>query len=207
MLKTLFTAAIIIAAPLAAQAKDIQKATFAGGCFWCVESDLEGVKGVKGAVSGFTGGRTASPTYKSHGNHIEAVQVTFDADVISYETLVDKFLRSIDVVDSGGQFCDRGHAYTSAVFAKGGQGDVARSVISKHNASGKLPKKIVTPVLAASKFYPVGEYHQDYYKSKKRVVTRRGPMTKAKAYKFYRNSCGRDARVKQLWGAQAFSGH
>lgn len=205
MLKTLFTAAMIIAAPMAAQAKDIQKATFAGGCFWCVESDMESVKGVKSAVSGFTGGKKANPTYKSHGKHIEAVQVTFDADVISYEALVDKFLRSIDVVDRGGQFCDRGHTYTSAIFAKGSQADIARAVIAKHDASGKLPSKIVTPVLPASKFYKVDGYHQDYYKSQKTVITRRGPMTKAKAYKFYRNSCGRDARVKQLWGAQAFS--
>jgi peptide-methionine (S)-S-oxide reductase len=207
MLKSIFAAAMIIAAPMVAQAKDIQKAVFAGGCFWCVESDLESINGVNEVVSGFAGGKKRNPTYKSHGNHIEAVQVTYDADKVSYAALTDKFLRSIDVVDAGGQFCDRGHTYSSGIFANGANAQIARDIIAKHDASGKLPSKIVTPILPVSKFYAVDDYHQDYYKSSKIVVTRRGPLTKAKAYKFYRNSCGRDARVKQLWGSQAFAGH
>jgi peptide-methionine (S)-S-oxide reductase len=204
MLKSIFTAVMIIAAPMAAQAKDIQKAVFAGGCFWCVESNFEHLDGVKEAVSGFSGGAKRNPTYKSFGNHLEAVQVIYDADKVNYATLVDVFLRSSDVVDAGGQFCDRGANYATGIFASGDEAKVAREVIAKHDASGKLPRKIVTPILASAKFYKVGEYHQDYYKSDKVVLTRRGPLTKAKAYKFYRKGCGRDKRVKQLWGAQAY---
>jgi peptide-methionine (S)-S-oxide reductase len=204
MLKSILTAALIIASPMAAQAKDIQKAVFAGGCFWGVESDFEHLDGVTEAVSGFAGGTTRKPTYKSHGDHIEVVQVTYDADKVTYATLVDTLLRSIDVVDAGGQFCDRGHTYTSGIFADGAQAQIARDIIAKHDASGKLPGPIVTPVLPVAKFYKVDAYHQDYYKSDKTVLTRRGPMTKAKAYKFYRKGCGRDKRVKQLWGSQAY---
>ena len=204
MLKSFLTAALIIAAPIAAQAKDIQKAVFAGGCFWCVESDFEHLDGVTEAVSGFAGGTTRKPTYKSHGDHIEAVEVTYDADKVTYATLVDTLLRSIDVVDAGGQFCDRGHTYTSGIFANGAQAQIARDIIAKHDASGKLPSAIVTPILPVAKFYKVDGYHQDYYKSNKVVLTRRGPLTKAKAYKFYRKGCGRDKRVKQLWGKQAY---
>lgn len=207
-MKAIIAAGLLVLAPLAAQAKDVQKAVFAGGCFWCVESNFEYVDGVIEAVSGFSGGTTANPSYKSHGNHIEAVEVTFDADKVSYEKLVDLFLRSTDVVDAGGQFCDRGRTYSSGIFASGAKAKTAKAVIAKHNASGKLPSAIVTPVLAPSKFYPVGAYHQDYAKSKEKILTRRGLMSKAKAYKFYRKSCGRDKRVKQLWGSQAFTaGH
>jgi peptide-methionine (S)-S-oxide reductase len=204
--KAILVAGLMVVAPIAAHAKDVQKAVFAGGCFWCVESNFEYVDGVIEAVSGFSGGNTANPSYKSHGNHIEAVEVTYDADKVSYETLVDLFLRSSDVVDAGGQFCDRGRTYTSGIFASGENAKIAKAVISKHDASGKLPSPIVTPILSPSKFFAVDAYHQDYAKSKEKVLTRRGLMTKAKAYKFYRKGCGRDKRVKQLWGSQAFTG-
>lgn len=204
MLKSFFAAAMIIAAPMAAQAEDIKKALFAGGCFWCVESNFEHLDGVKEAVSGFAGGTTSKPTYKSFGNHLEAVEITYDAEKVSYAELVDVLLRSSDVVDAGGQFCDRGPHYATGIFASGAEAKIAADVIAKHDASGKLPKPIVTPILPKAKFYKVGAYHQDYYKSDKVVLTRRGPLSKAKAYKFYRKGCGRDKRVKQLWGSQAY---
>jgi len=200
MLKSIIVVGLLCLAPAVGHAKDIQKAVFAGGCFWCVESNFEYVDGVSEAVSGFSGGTSPNPTYKRHGDHIEAVEVTYDADKVSYETLVDLFLRSSDVVDEGGQFCDRGHTYTTGIFAKGANAKTAQAVIDKHNASGKLPSAIVTPILKPSKFFAVDAYHQDYAKSEEKVLTRRGVMTKAKAYKFYRKGCGRDKRVKQLWG-------
>lgn len=190
-------------------AADIQKALFAGGCFWCVESDFESVKGVKKAVSGYAGGSKSTATYKKvtkgGTGHYEAVEITYDADQVSYETLVDIFFRSIDATDAGGQFCDRGESYRSAIFAlNNSQKQIATSVKGSIDASGTLPKKIVTPILDKAKFYKAENYHQDYYKSDKIVVTRFGPLTKAKAYKRYREGCGRDARVKQLWGNKAF---
>lgn len=160
--------------------------------------------GVKEAESGFSGGTKRNPAYKSFGNHLEVVQVIYDADKVDYSTLVDVFLRSSDVVDARGQFCDRGANYATAIIASGKEAEISRSVISKHDASGRLPSKIVTPILASAKFYKVVEYHQDYYKSQKVVLTRFGPLTKAKAYQFYRTGCGRDKHVKQLWGAQAY---
>tara|TARA_R110002096_G_scaffold42524_2_gene114689 strand:+ start:8349 stop:8975 length:627 start_codon:yes stop_codon:yes gene_type:complete len=204
MLKGILMAGLLIVTPMVAQAQSLKKAVFAGGCFWCVEADYEKLEGVKEAVSGFTGGTTRRPTYKSFGDHLEAVQVTYDADKVSYATLVDVLLRSVDVLDAGGQFCDRGNSYTTAIFANGSEAQIARDVIAKYNASGVLPRPIVTPVLPAGKFFKASAYHQGYYKSSKIVVTRRGPMSKARAYAFYRKGCGRDARLKQLWGSQAY---
>jgi peptide-methionine (S)-S-oxide reductase len=209
MIKTLLISASLLLSASLAQAKDIQTAIFAGGCFWCVESDFESVKGVRKAVSGYTGGKTANPTYKqvSKGGtgHYEAVKVTYDADVVSYDALVDIFLRSVDPVDDGGQFCDRGHSYKTAVFYQNdAQKAVAEAAKSGFDASGVLPKKIVTPILPAKKFYNAEAYHQDYYKSDKIIISRFGPISKAKAYKRYRKGCGRDKRLKQLWGKQAF---
>lgn len=189
-----------------AKAKDIQTAVVAGGCFWCVESDFESVPGVIEAVSGFTGGSVANPTYKQvtagGTGHYEAIQITFDADVIPYRRLVDLFFRSVDPTDAGGQFCDRGHSYSTAIFTANSaqRKDAAAALQSAQSALGR---KIVTPILDASAFYPAGEYHQDYYKQQALVITRFGPMTKAKAYKRYRTACGRDAKVSALWGSAA----
>lgn len=183
-------------------AENIQKAVFAGGCFWCVESDFESVKGVKEVVSGYTGGKKKNPTYKTIGDHIEAVEVTFDADTISYDDLLHKFFRSVDPTDAGGQFCDRGKNYATAIFAlDGAQRKVAK--IAKSDAAAALGKKVVTPIKSATVFYPAENYHQNYYKSNEVVLTRFGPSSKAKAYKRYRKACGRDAKVKQLWGKEA----
>ena len=185
----------------AAHAKT-QKAVLAGGCFWCVESNFEDVAGVKDVISGYTGGASQNPTYDNHEGHYEAVQITFDDAIISYSEVVAKFLRSTDVVDSGGQFCDRGKAYRSAIFVfDKAQKQVATDEVAR--AQADLGQKIVTPVLAAKTFWPAEAYHQDYYKSDEIVLTRRGPKSKANAYKFYRDACGRDARIKELWGKGA----
>lgn len=189
--------------PATAYAKT-EKAILAGGCFWCVESDLESVKGVKSVVSGYTGGASQNPTYEDHEGHTEAVEVTFDNSVISYQSLLEKFVRSIDVTDAGGQFCDRGNAYKSAIYPlNADQKAAAKTVIAE--AEALLGANIVTPVISASTFWVAEDYHQDYYKGTNFVLTRAGPKKQSNAYKFYRQSCGRDARVKEVWGANAFS--
>jgi peptide-methionine (S)-S-oxide reductase len=180
-----------------------ETAIVAGGCFWCVESDFERVSGVSDVVSGYTGGDLQNPTYKNHDGHYEAVQITFDPAVISYAELIAKFLRSVDVLDAGGQFCDRGDAYRTAIFVQGeAQRKAALAAVAE--AEAVLGAKIVTPVLAAETFWVAEAYHQDYYRSSEIVLTRAGPKKKANAYKFYRSACGRDARVQELWGDQAF---
>ncbi|OAN84826.1 peptide-methionine (S)-S-oxide reductase MsrA [Sulfitobacter geojensis] len=192
----------------AAKAAGTETLTVAGGCFWCVESDFESVRGVKEAVSGFAGGKTANPTYKQvtkgGTGHYEAVQIRFDPAVVSRETLLNMFFRSIDPTDAGGQFCDRGESYRSAIFAANNTQKAAAQK-AKTEAQTALGQKVVTPVLGASTFYPADDYHQDYYKSSDRLaVTSVGlGVKKSVAYKRYRKGCGRDARVKQLWGADA----
>ncbi|MBU2981097.1 peptide-methionine (S)-S-oxide reductase MsrA [Lentibacter algarum] len=185
-----------------AQAGPRESIVVAGGCFWCVESDFEKVPGVISAVSGFSGGKSKNPTYKSHAGHYEAVKITFDAGKVSREKLLHMFMRSIDPTDAGGQFCDRGSAYKTAVFYSGaGEKELARKAVTQ--AGSDLGRKIATKVLPLNGFYPAGEYHQDYYKSSKVVLTRAGPKSKAAAYKFYRKACGRDQKVKALWGGAA----
>lgn len=183
-----------------------EKAIVAGGCFWCVEADFEKVPGVIGAVSGYTGGAETSPTYKqvSGGktSHYEAVEITFDNARISYDQILSLFLRSVDPTDAGGQFCDRGKSYRTAIFPlNAAQAASAKAAVAQ--AGTDLGKKVVTPVVNAGKFWPAEDYHQDYYKSSEIVITRAGPKSKANAYKFYREACGRDQRVRQLWGSAA----
>ncbi len=178
-----------------ATAETTEIATFAGGCFWCVESDFEHVDGVLSAVSGYTGGELENPTYRNHGQHIEAVQITFDPAKVSYKQLVEIFWRSIDPVDAGGQFCDRGHSYTTAIFANSmEQFKIAQNSKADVDASGDLPKKIVTDIREAGPWTDAEDYHQDYYK--------KNPVR----YKFYRYNCGRDARIQELWKDQAHMG-
>ena len=180
-----------------------ETAIVAGGCFWCVEADFEPVAGVSDVVSGYTGGDLLNPTYRNHDGHLEAVMITFDPAVISYGELVAKFLRSVDVLDAGGQFCDRGASYRTAIFVQGAaQRKAAEAAVAEAEAA--LGKKVVTPVLEAGTFWMAEGYHQDYYKSSEIVLTRAGPKKKSNAYKFYREACGRDARVRELWGAEAF---
>ncbi|WP_204112577.1 peptide-methionine (S)-S-oxide reductase MsrA [Shimia biformata] len=178
----------------------------AGGCFWCVEADFEKVPGVIGAVSGYTGGKTKNPTYKevSRGGtgHYEAVKITFNPSRVSREELLSMFFRSVDPTDAGGQFCDRGESYRTAIFVSD-KAEKTLAEAAKAEAQATLGRKIVTPILSTQRFYKAEDYHQDYYKGKKLVITRAGPKSQASAYKFYRKSCGRDARVKQLWGSAA----
>ena len=201
----------LMALPNYAAAAKLETAVLAGGCFWCVESDFESVPGVVDVVSGYAGGTTADPTYKrvSKGGtgHYEAVEISYDPDRVSYAQLLHMFLRSVDPTDAGGQFCDRGESYRTAIFVDGAD-EKGAAVAAIAEARSTLGRNIVTPILAASRFYDAEAYHQDYYKSKKIILTRRGPKSKAEAYKFYRQACGRDARVEALWGnAAPFVGH
>lgn len=187
-------------------AGELESLTVAGGCFWCVESDFEKVQGVTGAISGFTGGKGKNPTYKDVTNggtgHYEAVQITFDPEIVSRKTLLSMFMRSVDPTDAGGQFCDRGASYRTAIFVSNkAETTLAQTVIAK--AQTDLGQTIVTPILNEGAFYPADAYHQDYYKGTKLVFTRFGPKRQAQAYKAYRKACGRDARVRALWGSAA----
>lgn len=182
----------------------------AGGCFWCVEADFESVPGVSKAVSGFSGGSKSNPTYKDvtkgGTGHYEAVTITYNPNKVSYEKLLHLFLRSVDVTDRGGQFCDRGDSYRTAIFVKNDkERAIAEAAIKQ--AEADLGRKIVTPILNQGKFYAADRGHQNYYKGKSLVITRFGPKTKANAYKAYRKACGRDAKVKSLWGSAASFAH
>jgi methionine-S-sulfoxide reductase len=178
--------------PAAAQAPGRQsQAVFAGGCFWCTESDFDKIPGVLSTTSGYIGGKLAKPTYEqvSAGGtgHIEAVQVVYDPAKVSYAALVTRFMRTVDPTDAGGQFCDRGYQYRSAIFV----GDAAQRRVAadaKAKAAAALRKPIATLILPAAQFYPAEGYHQDYYKKN------------AVKYRFYRWNCGRDAKLKQVWG-------
>jgi peptide-methionine (S)-S-oxide reductase len=170
-----------------------QTALFAGGCFWSAERDIEAVPGVVEAVSGFAGGTVANPSYErvvmGGTGHLEAVRVTFDPARISYRELARRFLRTIDPTDSGGQFCDRGASYRTAIFALNpAQRRDATAAVAE--ADRVLPGRVVTPVRAAAPFYPAEAYHQDY--------ARRNPGH----YGRYRRGCGKDARIRAVWGAQ-----
>ncbi|MGR3460757.1 MAG: peptide-methionine (S)-S-oxide reductase MsrA [Roseovarius sp.] len=207
--------ALLIAAGLCLQGRGAEAAeretlVVAGGCFWCVEADFEKVAGVIRAESGFAGGKVETPTYRevTRGGtgHLEAVRITFDPAQVTRQEVVHLFLRSIDPTDAGGQFCDRGESYTTAIFVS----DPAERALAEAaigDAARDLGREIVTPVRGLDRFWPAGAYHQDYYKSHAIVLTRFGPRTKASAYKLYRRACGRDARVRALWGdAAPFAG-
>jgi len=188
---------LLSAAPHAIAAeKKVEAAIFAGGCFWCVESDFDHVDGVLETVSGFSGGDVRNPSYEQVSNggtgHLEVVRITFDPSVVSYEKLLDKFWRSVDPTDNGGQFCDRGSQYRTAIFALDEE-QKKRAEQSKVNLQKTKPfaAPIVTEILPAKDFYPAEGYHQDFYK--------KSPVR----YNYYRFSCGRDKRVKELWGSAA----
>ena len=171
------------------------EAIFAGGCFWCIESDFEKIDGVGDVVSGYSGGTNESPTYENHTKygHLEVVRVPYDPAKVSYEALVNAFYRSVNPTDAGGQFCDRGHSYTTAIFAKDAeQMEIARKVTK--DVQPLLDKPIVTPIKMAQTFWPAEDYHQDYAKKK--------PIR----YNYYRGSCGRDRTVKTIWGTEAYKG-
>ena len=179
-----------------------ETAIFAGGCFWCVESDFDHVKGVTATISGYAGGTMANPTYGDHEGNQESVKVEFDPAIIPYDKLVSHFLRTIDVTDAGGQFCDRGDSYVSAIFATPEQKPIAEKAVMEAEAA--LGQKIVTPIKAATSFTPAEDYHQNYYLGQNRVLTRFGWIKQADAYHRYREGCGRDEQVKKVWGAAAY---
>lgn len=171
----------------------LAKAVFAGGCFWCMEPPFDALPGVTATVSGYTGGTRANPTYQevSAGNtgHIEAVEVTYDPAKVSYQQLLETYWRNVDPLDAGGQFCDRGEPYRTAVFYHDAE-QKRLADISKTRIEQRLGRAVVTPVRPATTFYPAEDYHQDYYQ--------RNPLR----YKYYRYRCGRDARLEQLWGKE-----
>jgi peptide-methionine (S)-S-oxide reductase len=196
MTHILFLLGLILAAvsPASAAAPSTRaEAVFAGGCFWCTESDFDHMPGVISTTSGYSGGKIANPTYEQvsagGSGHIEAVRVVYDPSKISYARLVARFLRTVDATDGGGQFCDRGSQYRSAIFvADAEQRRIAEALKAKAATSLKVPGPIATLILPAAKFYPAEGYHQDYYK--------KNPVR----YRFYRLNCGRDARLKKVWG-------
>jgi len=174
----------------------IEEAYFAGGCFWCVEKDFDHVEGVVETVSGYTGGTVDNPTYKQVSKedtgHYEAVKVVYDPTVVSYSELVEYFWRTVDPTDDGGQFCDRGHSYKTAIFVSSDEERrIAETSKSAIDSSGVLDTPIVTPILDAKSFWKAEEYHQDYYK--------KSPLR----YNYYRRACGRDARVEQVWARES----
>ncbi len=194
-------AALSMDAPSMSRAaeNDPEAATFAGGCFWCVESDFDHVPGVVRTVSGYTGGTLDNPTYRqvSAGGtgHREAVQIFFDPKKVTYATLLEIFWRSIDPTDEGGQFCDRGDSYTTTIFANSPeQKRLAEESKRRLEQSGVLPRPIATAIEVAGPFYPAEDYHQDYYK--------KNPLR----YNLYLFGCGRHARIRDLWGAEAHRG-
>ena len=189
------------AQPQASDAKAPMAATtalavFAGGCFWCTESDFDKVPGVLSTTSGYIGGHVENPTYEevSYGStgHLEAVQVRYDTSKISYAQLLQAFWPTIDPVTANAQFCDKGSQYRSAIFygnpEEQGLAEASKTALDK---SGKLPAPVVTEILPATTFYPAEDYHQDYHS--------KNPIR----YNYYRHGCGRDARLEQLWGKKA----
>ena len=193
---TLF--AIILSSAVAASAATKQDGTsvaiFAGGCFWCMEPPYDKLDGVLSTTSGYTGGSEVNPTYKQvasgRTSHREAVRIEYDPKRVSYERLLEVFWRNIDPLDGRGQFCDKGRHYTSAIYTLDDeQFAAAQASKSELVSEGKLKGEIKTEILPAGPFYPAEDYHQDYY--------RKNPIR----YKYYRWGCGRDARLKKLWGA------
>ncbi len=196
MLAVLLAGASLLAARYpdqAAAAAPTAVATFAGGCFWCMEPPYDKLEGVISTTSGYTGGDTVDPSYDevSAGGtgHYEAVQVRYNPELVSYAKLLEVFWHNIDPLDGGGQFCDRGSQYRSAIFFHDQtQLAAARESIQALEQSGRLHGMIQTEVLPATEFYAAEEYHQDYYE--------KNPIR----YRFYRFSCGRDGRLEDVWG-------
>ncbi len=184
-----------ISAPEAKISTEKSIAVFAGGCFWCIEKDFDHAAGVTSTVSGYTGGSIKNPTYDSYHDqgegitpHIEALKIEYDPKATSYEDLLRYYFRHIDPTDGGGQFCDRGPSYRPAIFVQNEQERKQAQAISAETEK-LLGKRIAVEIIDASTFWPAEDYHQDYY-------TRNEIR-----YSIYRWNCGRDQRVKELWGA------
>ncbi len=174
-------------------ADGVQTALFAGGCFWCMEKPFEKLDGVASVVSGYAGGTTVNPTYKNYGQggHVEVVQISYDSTKVSYDELLNVYWRQVDPTDAGGQFVDRGHSYTTAIFYYGEQQKLqAEASKQALAASGRFEKPVITPIASAPTFYPAEEYHQDYYQ--------KNPIR----YAFYRSRSGRDNFLDKTWGKE-----
>lgn len=184
-----------LAMPVHTASAETKTAIFAGGCFWCVESDFDAVPGVISTTSGYIGGTSENPTYHDHtaAGHREAVLIEYETAKVDYDKMLDVFWHSVDPTDDGGQFCDRGHSYTTAIYAVG-KDDLAAAEKSKGAIAGALGKPIATEIAAAPAFWPAEDYHQDYY--------RKNPLR----YNYYRSGCGRDARLEDVWGEAALRG-
>lgn len=172
--------------------EDTATAVFAGGCFWCMEPPFDKLDGVIATISGYTGGHTQDPTYKQVSTnttgHYEALEVTYDPNKIDYATLLDVFWRNVDPLDAHGQFCDKGESYRTAIFYNSEQQkELAQASKKELIDSARFKEEIVTEIIAAKKFYPAEEYHQNYYQ--------KNPLR----YKYYRYGCGRDKRLEELW--------
>jgi peptide-methionine (S)-S-oxide reductase len=188
---------VALAGPaVAADSPALAKATFAGGCFWCMEPPFEALDGVASVTSGYTGGTKVDPTYEevSAGGtgHAESVEIAYDPGKVSYEKLLDVFWHNVDPTTANRQFCDKGNQYRTAIFY---HDETQRRLAEESKAalerSKKLPGPIVTEIVPAGRFYPAEEYHQDY--SKKNPIR----------YRYYRWGCGRDTRLKEIWGDEA----
>lgn len=184
----------VSAGDAAAGADPIQTATFAGGCFWCMEPPFDKLEGVISTTSGYTGGRTVNPTYDQvktgRTGHIESLQVKFDSSVVGYETLLSVYWHNVDPTQAGGQFCDDGNQYRTVIFYHD-QEQKQLAEKTKAAVRKELGRRIQTEIVAADTFYAAEDYHQDYYKKN---------PTK---YKFYRWKCGRDAQLDAVWGDKA----
>jgi len=167
-------------------------AMFAGGCFWCMEAAFQGREGVSDVVSGFTGGSLPNPTYQgNHAGHFEAIKVTYDPALVSYRQLLDLYWVNVDPFDNAGQFCDKGPSYRSAIFAATEEQTRLAEESRAGVASKFAPDEVYTEIRPAGAFWPVEEYHQDYF------------LKNPVRYKYYRWNCGRDQRLEQIWGSQA----
>jgi peptide-methionine (S)-S-oxide reductase len=194
LLRIIVSGTMLSATALAEPAPTTASAILAGGCFWCVEHDMRQLPGITEAVSGYTGGSRPNPTYEDYHDvdavnpvpHVEAVRVTYDPAVLSYEKLLDYYFRHIDPTDGGGQFCDRGPAYRPAVFV-GNEAERKVAEAKKAEVARLLKQKVAVDVLNGQTFWPAEDYHQDY--------ASKNPIR----YKYYRWNCGRDQRVEEVW--------
>ncbi len=193
LIATLLILPLMVTQVSTASQSHLEKATFAGGCFWCMTPPFEKLNGVNEVLSGYTGGNGPNPTYEDYAEkgHIEVVQITYDPSKISYSELLNVFWRQIDPTDTGGQFCDRGPQYRSAIFYENNeQKRLAEKSKEALEKSGRFHEPIVTELIKTSTFYMAEDYHQDYYK--------KNPIR----YKFYRYNCGRDRYLEKIWGKE-----
>ena len=194
---TCIAGALVLGANIgSAAAQDLKTAIFAGGCFWCVESDFDKVDGVVDTVSGYSGGTTTeNVTYQNHADHREVVRITYDPAKVSYEHLLDVFWHSVDPTDAGGQFCDRGHSYTTAIYTTDAeQAKLAAASKAALEKADRPKAPIATEIAPAGPFFDAEDYHQNYYQ--------KNPIR----YKYYRFACGRNDRVEEVWGSDAYLG-